>query len=336
MNSGKLTIFYSYSHKDETFRDALETHLTVLARKNIIASWHDRKIPAGQEWKKQIDKELETADIVLLLISSDFIASDYCYEKELKIAMERHESNQAIVIPIIIRPSEWSDTPFSNLQALPKDAKAITSWENEDEAWLNVVAGIKKAIEKMQSLRKRADESKGFYSIKDCLRREVDSITEVHERNEGGDAICGLPTGLIDLDQLIDGIHPSEFITVAGRPGMGKTNFALQLSANVAMQTDCPVAYFSLNLPSERVTRKLLSSFGRLNTQSVARGDLFDHEWPRLSSAISLLAETPLFIDDTFSMTLNELRAKAIEIKRKGTADSDRWIAARCAKYKQG
>ncbi|MEQ1546982.1 toll/interleukin-1 receptor domain-containing protein [Methyloglobulus sp.] len=94
-------MFYSYSHKDEVLRDELEKHLKLLQRQNVIDSWHDRKIDAGTEWKNTIDDNLETADIILLLISSDFLASDYCIDIEVKRAMEKHKEKSAVVIPVI-------------------------------------------------------------------------------------------------------------------------------------------------------------------------------------------------------------------------------------------
>lgn len=125
-----IQLFYSYSHKDEKLRDKLETHLALLKRQSVIASWHDRKIGAGQEWANQINEYLNSAQIILLLVSSDFLASDYCYDIELKRAMERHKAGEARVIPIILRPCDWQSAPIGGLQALPRDAKPITDWTN--------------------------------------------------------------------------------------------------------------------------------------------------------------------------------------------------------------
>jgi len=141
-----IEIFYSYSHKDEDLRNELEKHLGVLKRNGVIAGWHDRKIAPGAEWGGEIDKHLETADIILLLVSSDFIASDYCYEVELKRAMERHAQRTARVIPVILRNCDWRDAPFGKLQALPKDGKPIKTWNDMDEAFTDVVAGLKRTI----------------------------------------------------------------------------------------------------------------------------------------------------------------------------------------------
>ena len=148
-----LKLFYSYSHKDEPLRNQLDTHLKILQRQKLIHPWHDRCIPAGKDWAKEIDDNLKRADIILLLISADFIASDYCYEIELKQAMERHQANKARVIPIILRHADWSNTPFSNLQAFPTNAKPITSWSDRDEAWLNVETTIRETVEDIKSQR---------------------------------------------------------------------------------------------------------------------------------------------------------------------------------------
>lgn len=151
-----LKIFFSYAHEDELLRNELAKHLNILQRQEIISAWHDRKITAGTEWEGQINSNLDSADIILLLVSSDFIASKYCYDVELKRAMERHESRKARVIPIILRPVQWSRTSFSKLQVLPTDGQPITKWDDLDSAFLNVTEGIMKAIEELSENRRRS------------------------------------------------------------------------------------------------------------------------------------------------------------------------------------
>ncbi|HKQ77073.1 MAG TPA: toll/interleukin-1 receptor domain-containing protein [Blastocatellia bacterium] len=141
-----VEVFYSYSHKDEEFLDNLITHLSLLKRRGVITGWHDRQISAGAEWKNRIDEHLESASVILLLVSSDFLASDYCYDLEMARAMERHAEGTARVIPVILRTCDWSDAPFGKLQALPKNAKPVKSWADQDEAFTDIVTGIKRAI----------------------------------------------------------------------------------------------------------------------------------------------------------------------------------------------
>jgi len=150
MKEKPTRLFYSYSHKDENLRNELETHLKLLQRQGMIETWHDRKIEAGDEWKRKIDENLERADIILLLISADFIASDYCYEIEMKRTLERHQNGEARVIPVIVRDCNWRIAPFAKLQALPKDGKAVKKWPDKDSAWRNVAEGIERVVEEMR------------------------------------------------------------------------------------------------------------------------------------------------------------------------------------------
>jgi hypothetical protein len=144
-----LKLFISYSHSDEELKDELIKHLEPLRHRNMIEEWHDRKISAGKEWGKEISKELSSADIILLLISIDFINSEYCYGTEMERAIERHQKGEARVIPIILRSCLWQYAPFAKLQALPKDAKAVQSWSDRDEALTDIVDGIGKVAEEL-------------------------------------------------------------------------------------------------------------------------------------------------------------------------------------------
>jgi hypothetical protein len=149
--SGTTEVFFSYAHKDKRLRDQLETHLSSLKRQNIITGWHDRKIAAGTEWKDRIDEHLESARIILLLVSADFLASEYCYNVELKRALERHEAGEARVIPVILRPCDWQTAPFGKLQALPTDAKPVTEWSSRDRAFQIVAEGIRKVVKEVEN-----------------------------------------------------------------------------------------------------------------------------------------------------------------------------------------
>lgn len=143
------TLFFSYSHVDENLRNQLETHLSGLQRQGVISSWHDRRITAGTDFDRAINDHLRTSDVILLLISPDFIASDYCFEREMSLALERHKSGEARVIPVILRPCDWRDLPFGRLLASPTDGRPITMWPNIDQAFLDVVTAIKEAMKEM-------------------------------------------------------------------------------------------------------------------------------------------------------------------------------------------
>lgn len=139
------TVFFSYSHADEDLRDQLEKQLAMLRRQGVIETWHDRRIGAGQELEQVIDDHINTDDIILLLVSPDFIASDYCYDIEMKRAMERHDAGGAIVIPVILRACDWHHAPFGKLLGTPKDGKPVTQWPDRDEAFLQVARAVRDA-----------------------------------------------------------------------------------------------------------------------------------------------------------------------------------------------
>ena len=145
-----FTVFISYSHRDRAFCQKLETHLSNLRRQNVITSWYDGDISPGSEWKPQINEHLNTDHIILLLISADFMASDFCYSLEMTQAIARHDANQARVLPIILRPTDWQGAPFAKLKVLPIDGKAVTSWPTHDDAFEDIVKGIREAIEDLQ------------------------------------------------------------------------------------------------------------------------------------------------------------------------------------------
>jgi hypothetical protein len=139
-------VFISYSHQDQALRQELDKHLSNLKRQQVISSWYDGDIIPGTEWRPQIIERLNSAEIILLLISADFMASDFCYSVELAQAIARHEAHQAHVIPILLRPTDWEGAPFAKLQMLPTGARAVTKWPSHDEAFEDVVQGIKKAL----------------------------------------------------------------------------------------------------------------------------------------------------------------------------------------------
>jgi hypothetical protein len=151
MNDDPLVVFASYSHKDEALHDELAKHLKPLEREGVVRPWHDRKITAGREFGTAIDNVLEKAEIILLLISPDFVASDYCWSREMERAMERHRSDEARVIPVILRPVDWHNTPFGKLLALPTDGKPVTSWPNHDDGFLDIAKGIRKVAEELKA-----------------------------------------------------------------------------------------------------------------------------------------------------------------------------------------
>jgi len=146
---GTIEVFVSYSHKDERLREKLTNHLSQLKHEGLIGEWHDRKILPGTEWDGQINEHLSKAHIILLLVSPDFLASPYAHDVEVKRALQRHDSGDARVIPVILRPCDWHTSLFGKLQALPKNGKPVTKWNNRDEALTDVAKGLRAVIAEM-------------------------------------------------------------------------------------------------------------------------------------------------------------------------------------------
>jgi hypothetical protein len=148
-----IDVVFSYSHRDEKLRSKLDKHLSALKRNGVIRTWHDLMMRAGVEFETEIASHFDRAELILLLVSANFLASDYCYSKEMKRAMERHEAGEARVIPIIVSPVDWHSTPFGKLLALPTDGKPITMWTKRDAGFFNVAVGIRAAVNDLLSKR---------------------------------------------------------------------------------------------------------------------------------------------------------------------------------------
>jgi hypothetical protein len=171
----RIRVILSYAHCDEKLRDELAKHLAALRRSAVIDIWYDRKIVPGDELDCIILQHLQNSDIVLLLISPDFMNSDYCYRREMRIALRRHARGEARVIPIILRPVDWHGTPIGKLSALPKDGRPVTTWRRRDEALLDVTKGVRRAVEELRQQR-----SQGIAPLKaaKCRRKEISAGTQ--------------------------------------------------------------------------------------------------------------------------------------------------------------
>lgn len=146
-----IEVFYSYADADESLCIELDKHLSLLKHEGLITTWYKRQITAGSNWKTLASSHLNTASIILLLISADFLASDYCYSTEMQHALEQQEAGTACVIPILLCPVDWQNAPFEKLKVLPSNRIPITVWPSRDAALADVVQGIRGAIEEVQS-----------------------------------------------------------------------------------------------------------------------------------------------------------------------------------------
>ena len=157
-SASEIRVFYCYAREDKAIRRELEIHLADLIRHYHLTAWSDHEILPGEDFDKAIDAHLSTADLVFLLISPYFMYSDYCYSKEMALALERHQEGTCCVIPILLHPTYWVKAPFSHLQLLPTNAKAITSWPNRHEAFHDVAKGIGVTLENLPSAHQRGEK----------------------------------------------------------------------------------------------------------------------------------------------------------------------------------
>jgi tetratricopeptide (TPR) repeat protein len=208
-SSETVQVFYSYAHEDERLLERFNTHLSSLKREKKIATWYDRDIHAGSDWASTINSHVNTADIILLLISPDFIASDYCYSNEAQRALERHRAGEARVIPIILKPVDWQHTPLSELQALPRDGKPITSYSDQDEACLEVAQRIRRVVKEMCERQTTQRSSQQAWTVP-------------YNRNPfftGRDAV---------LQEIHENFSTRMIQILSGLGGVGKTQTALE------------------------------------------------------------------------------------------------------------
>ncbi len=172
----KPKIFVSYSRKDVEYLNEFIVHLSGLERNDKIELWTDQEIVASTVWEKELKNRLESADIIIFLVSPDFIASDYIYDVEISKAIERHNKGEVAIVPVIIRPCDYSSTPLTKFQALPKNAEPISSWKLRDEAWMDVVNGLKRTIDAIGAPSHQSNT-------------HAESTNKVNESNNNIDAI---------------------------------------------------------------------------------------------------------------------------------------------------
>ena len=160
--SNPVKVFFSYCHRDESFKEGLEEHMAQLRREEKLATWSDRELIPGEDWDETIKENLLTSDVVLFLVSSSFIASHACWDVEVtEILKRRDQGGKVELVPVILRPCEWHESILGKFQGLPKDGKAVSTWEDRDEAYLNIVKGIRALLKSFQSKKKEEGSAEG-------------------------------------------------------------------------------------------------------------------------------------------------------------------------------
>lgn len=302
-----VRVVVSYSHSDETRRQELMTMLAPLVREGLISLWTDHKILAGKNLDVEIQSQLKRVDIVLLLISPDFIASDYCYCIEMETAIERHNNGRSVVVPIILRHADWGRTPFGRLKALPSDAKPVSTWSSPDEAWLDVARGIRDAatawLARNPEGRESAPENPGrILPLREALKANFVSL---QDRYEGEARIAGF--GLAEIDDYLGGIEKGGVYLAAARPFSGLLELCLSSAVFSAIRFRRNVLFVSLRQRAEKISQRMVASVGVVDAGRLQSGLLADEDWARVNMAIKLLADAKISLIDEVGLTLNNI-----------------------------
>jgi TIR domain/ATPase family associated with various cellular activities (AAA) len=296
-----IKLFFSYSHKDEQFRDELTKHLAALRRTGVIAEWHDRKIMVGQEWREAINLQINTADLILLLVSADFLVSDFSYSIEMARAMARHEAGEARVVPIILRPCLWEHAPFAKLQALPTGARPVTTWRSSDEAFVSIVKGIRLICE---DIRQKSVKARPAVDI--TLRR-IFPVYDVFKPSGVPTVTFVEPDGFNLLQAAL--AQPGRGVVIEGPSGVGKTT-ALRTAIK---QIHTQIAAYGIEILSARK----LNDINRLaNLESWHKGIVAIDDFHRLNE--NLRKKLVDYLKDLADEELEDRKLVIVGIPRTG------------------
>lgn len=278
-----VKIFYCYAYKDKRLLNELDTHLATLKRQEQVISWYDQEIMAGREWAQEINKHLNDADIILLFISPDFIASDYSYGVQMDTALKRHSEGSAYVIPIILRPSDNETAPFSKLKSLPSNGRPVTKWSNRDEAMLNIIRGIRSVIKTVREKREESNknakkltnpekvaESPNFLQQAKIDTNTSTINTKIEEIDYDTTSSSSKRLPYLSDDKQVLQVDRKNDVPPLDLAGIEK--FSLEKPKHVVEHTDKPI-YSKLDTQNEQMSSKesaiqLSLPFDNLETQS--------------------------------------------------------------------
>ncbi|MCP4586142.1 toll/interleukin-1 receptor domain-containing protein [Pseudoalteromonas sp.] len=284
-----VRVFISYAHKDEQFKDSLVEHMSGLVRAKIVSEWNDRKIVPGQDWSDEISENLASSEIILFLISSSFMNSDYCMGVEVQKALSMHEEGRAQLIPIVIRAVDWSDSELSKIQGLPKDAVPIASWGNEDEAWVNVIGGVKKHIQefkpKSHPIKKAKAQGVQLTDKASSWLSDTEIVLTHRKVNQVSlDDIYVVPDVELDSSNDLVDIKPAKYLLqnlghhiISGEEQQGKTSLLKYLYKELLKLSFLPVYLDALNIKKasaeQEISRALTEQYENLTFDSFNKNE---------------------------------------------------------------
>jgi signal transduction histidine kinase len=256
-----VSVFVSYSRRDEGLRGRLAAHLSSLRRDGLIYDWHDRCIEPGTDWAQEIDVHLEQADVILALVSADFLASEYCVGIELSRAIERHDRGEARVIPVILRDSDWQSTVLGRLQALPHQGKPVTSWANQDAALASVARELRYLVSRNSDANPRAG------SIQASTPCPYPGLLAFD--HETASLFVGRES---EIDDLAQRLKYQRYCVVIGASGSGKSSL-VQAGLVPELARRQPGRWmFHLVRPRERSASGAARALSRIALGAAARG----------------------------------------------------------------
>jgi hypothetical protein len=294
-NSESLLVFVSYSHADKALKDELSLCLSGLMRQKRISLWIDNCIDPGHEIGAAINSAIEKANIILLLVSPHFIASSYCYEKEMVKALDMHRRGECVVIPIIARPCDWYQLPFGELKALPEDGQAVTTWANRDLAWHDVTQAIRKAIEGRR-VKHSSPPVENSSEIRFFLKKAFEELAGRYERGGALDDVH-FSMGLSELDYEIGGVGKGALAIITGCRNSGHEDLLLNSLVKNARQ-GAGVLVLAPRGNGVLIGRRLISLVGSIPLERVSSGDLAEEDWPRITNAIAVTSAFKVHVDD--------------------------------------
>ncbi|MBD2100155.1 NACHT C-terminal helical domain 2-containing protein [Leptolyngbya sp. FACHB-261] len=302
-----IDVFIAFAYEDDKLRQELENHLSILRRRDVIVTRHARQIQGGQETQAEIEARLDAAQVILLLVSADFLASDDCYNHQLQRAIERHKAGTARVIPVLLRPVDWKGAPFGKLQPLPRNGKPVTSWANRDEALKDIAQEIRRAIEERQDIN--ADIAALVQEVREKVQGDIQrrcgtmrvldmeqpiGLTNIYTKVNFLQKISGRRR--LSVNELLQEVDPKNFdrfglsqatekrvpgleaverephLVVLGGPGAGKTTFLKYLGTQCSQNqfyADLVPVFVSLKDFAETSNKpELLSYIAQAWTQS--------------------------------------------------------------------
>lgn len=224
-----------------------------------------------------------------------------------------HESGKAKVLPIIIRPCEWGDAPFSKIQLLPKEGHPISKWDDRDDAWLATVRQLRLVAEEISEKNISKNQKRGLSNIRECLSKVVEEIEDLYSTDK---EYSGYSTGFIDLDRAIDGLHEGDLCVISSTSPMERSDLAINIAALFVIESKLPVAVFSMRLGVSQVTRRMTSSVSFIPSTALSRGQLDDSDWGELTHALGKLVDTKTYINDSAMLSVREITNQVDDLSK--------------------